>query len=364
MNCKPSSLEVDAVLRRVSGPPRDRLKQWSAGALLALWGPGCLAQATSPPQVPLERELHVVATIEATQTWEKNDPEYPGRQWSTGRATQRFEMRTRLRSDGRIEVRNLLDPHLETRLEAKTIHLARQAKKYFEEAGKPFKLPQTPEERSRFQYEMNSRLLACNAEPTCYSDTQLYYAAMMAAIDHPEALEEDTEPGRYQYFLPYKGCPEYSRVTLSMSIEGVRYNKDADDFVPFKELHSGDTVDAFDGLALCKHFAAVIDLQDPKNPMYQETIFVPRPVGVTEYTESGHTSRTREPQPVITAVIDWMNGQLRHAPAQGTRTASLPLALPLNQNATWLGLWTGTAKVSMQWTFDEVPSSPVPQKKN
>jgi hypothetical protein len=318
------------------------------------------APAPARPPAPLERELHVVATIDAIQNWKKNDPEHPGDQWSKGKATQRFEMRTRLRSDGRIEVRNILDLDLQTRMEAKTIHLARQAKKYFEASGQPFKLPHTPEEIAQFQREMNGRLLACNAEATCYTDTQMQYAAITAAIDNPQVLEDDDEPGRYLYFLPYKGCPEYSRVTLNMSVEGVRFNKDVKEFIPFKELHSADTLNADDGLALCRHFAGVIDTQDPQNPMFQETIFVPRPVGITEHTENDHTSRAEEPQPVITAVIDWMNMQLRHAPAQGTKTVELPLPLPLNQNATWLGLWTGTAKVTMEWSFTDVPVSAAP----
>lgn len=350
MDCKPSKPIVSRLV-----PTNERLAV--AGTLLVVYGIVATADA-APPAAPLERELHVVATIEATQEWKKNDPKYPGDQWSKGRATQRFEITTRLQSDGRIEVRNLLDPDLTARLEAKTIHLARQAKKYFESSGKPFKLPQTPEERSRFQYEMNSRLLACNAEPTCYADAQLEYAAMMAAMDNPEALEDDTVPGRYQYFLPYRGCPEQASVTLNMSVEGVRYNKDVDEFIPFKETHVGDSVEEPDGLALCRHFTAVLDTQDAKTPMFQETIFIPRPVGITTWTENGHTATKKEPQPVITAVYDWMNEQLRHAPAEGTRTATLPLPLPLNQNATWLGLWTGSAKVTMQWSFRDVGPAP------
>lgn len=306
---------------------------------------------------PIERELRIVIDVDAVQDWKKNDPKYPGDQWSKGRGTHHIELTTRLRADRKLEVRNLLDPDLATRLEAKTIHLARQAKRQMEKSGKPFKLPQTPEEIARFQQEMNTRLLACNAEPNCYYDTQFEYAALTAAIQNPEALEEDAEPGRYLYFMAYDGCPEHSRVTVDMTIEGIRYNKDVDEFIPFKERHTADSVDESDGRSLCKHLLAVVDTQDPAKPMYQETVFIPRPVGMTEYTENGHTSREKQPQPIITAVYDWANAQLRHAPAEGVLTTSLPLPLPLNQNATWLGLWTGTAKVTMRWSFKEVPTA-------
>lgn len=311
---------------------------------------------------PIERELHVVATVEATQEWKKNDPKYPGDQWSKGSTTQRYEITTRLRSDGKLEVRNLLDPDLKVRLEAKTIQLARQAKKQLEESGKPFKLPSTPEERAAFTRQMNAEVMACNGEAVCSYEKQMQYAALMAAIDYPEALEEDTEPGRYQYFLPFKGCPQKSRVTLSMSIEGVRYNKDSDKFIPFKERRSADTVDATLGRSMCSHLLAVIDTQDPGKPMYQETILIPRPVGVTEYTENNHTSREEQPQPMPTAVLDWMTDVLRHAKTEGTLSTTLPLVLPLNENATWLGVWTGNAKVTMQWSFREVPLTPTPAK--
>lgn len=331
--------------------------------LLAAVVPGGALHGQSPTSPttaalkPVDRELHVVATIDAVQDWKKNDPKYPGEQWSKGKATQRYEIRTRLRSDGRLEVRHLLDPNLDARLEAKTVHLARQAKKYFEREGKPFVLPKTPEERQAFMREMNGRLLACKGDPVCQFDTQLRYASLMAAIEYPEALEDDDEPGRYLYFMPYKGCSGSSRMTLQMSIEGVRYNKDSDTFVPFKETHNADTVNARDPLPLCTHFTAVIDTQDAAQPMWQETVFVPQPFGTTEYTESGHTHRREEPQPIITAALEWMNEHLRHAAAEGEASTTLPLALPLNQNATWLGLWTGTAKVHMKWSFREVRSA-------
>lgn len=314
------------------------------------------APAVVPPR-PSVRELHVVATVDATQTWKKNDPKYPGEQWSTGSAQQRYEIRTQLQSEGKLELRNLLDPDLPTRMEAKTIFLARQAKKMLEKPGQTFKLPKTEQEKAALTMRMREELSLCDGQPACRYEKELFYAAIFAAMAYPEAMEEDTEPGRYLYFLPFKGCPEYSRVTLKMAIDGVRYNKDVDKFIPFSERHSADTINADEGISLCSHFTAVIDTQDKDKPMYQETIFVPRPVGLTEYTENGHTSREQQPQPVVTAAIDWMNAHLRHASSDGKASVSLPLALPLNQNATWLGLWTGTAKVTMEWTFREVPAS-------
>lgn len=318
--------------------------------------------AAPAPLRPSERELHIVATVEAAQDWKKNDPEYPGDQWSKGTTKQRYEIRTRLRSDGRLEVRNLLDPNPTKRMEAKTIHLARQVKRQMEAEGKPFNIPRTPAEKQALSGKAMAEIVACAGDFTCNYETQTKYAAIFAAMENPEMLEEDTEPGRYLYFLPYKGCPEASRVQLTMAIDGVRYNKTADKFLPFSERRSADSVNTSDGLALCRHMLAVIDTKDPQQPMWQETIFVPRPEGITEYTESKHTAREKQPQPMPTAPLDWMTEMLRHAKPEGTLSASLPLPLALNGNQTVLGLFTGTAKVTMQWSFKEVPAAPASAK--
>jgi hypothetical protein len=63
-----------------------------------------------------------------------------------------------------------------------------------------------------------------------------------------------------------------------------------------------------------------------------------------------------------TAVTDWIGLQLAHTTTQGKLAAELPLILPLNANATWLGLWTGSAKVNLEWSFNDVAASTAPPK--
>lgn len=321
-----------------------------------------LALATLLPTAlqaaPIERQLRFVVTVDAQQSWKKNDPKYPGEQWSKATSKQRYEVATNLRSDGALEVRNLLDPDLSTRLEAKTIRLARLAKKQFEASGKPFKLPTTDAEIQALNRQMQLDVSSCKGNVTCNSDTTLRYAAIFAAIQYPEALEPDTEPGTYQYFTAFKGCPGSSRITVDMQIEGVRYNKSSDKFVKFSERRNADTVNASDGLPLCDHFTAVIDTEDKAKPMWLENVFVPRPEGITEFTENGHTSRTQEPQPMPSAVLEWLEATLKNAASSGKASVVLPLPLSLNGNSTWLGLWVGTAKVDFEWAFTPVAAAP------
>ena len=332
-------------------------RRWHAALLLAAG----LGVATQCAAASIEREFHLVVTIDATQDWKKNDPKHPGDQHSHAVSHDRWEVRTRLRSDGVLQVHNLLDPDLNERLYAKTILLAREAQAAFAREGKKIVPPRTDEEKDAFQHQMEQQIWACNGEPACDRDMNLRYAALMAAIQHPEMLEPDKEPGQYLYFLPFPNCGGESRMTVSLDIEGVRFNKDSKDFVPYSEHHRADTINASDGLQLCEHYTAVIDTEDPKkNTAYQETIFIPRPVGTTDYTENGHTSHTEEPQPIVPEVADWLGETLAYGPISGKIVKDIPIHLSLNGNSTWLGLWDGIAKTTVEWSFDEVPPAPVP----
>ncbi|MDH4458211.1 MAG: hypothetical protein QE272_05880 [Nevskia sp.] len=335
--------------------PRPELLRNSLQA--ALVGSACLL-AASAQAAALDRVLTVVATVDATQSWEKNDPKYPARQWSKGSTRQRYELRVPMRSDGVPQVRNLLDPNLEARLEAKTVHLARLAKKAIEASGGKLKLPTTPAEEAELGKRMQYDQMKCRGDAACNQEMQLFYAAILAATQYPDAMEDEDEPGRYLHYLPYKGCAGSSRVTLTMEIAGERWNKTVDRLVPFREVRNADSRDASDGLSLCSHFTMVFDPEDSQRPLWVENVHIPSPVGVTEFTESQHTSRATEPQPMPTAALEWITETLRHAPASGKASTTLRLPLSLNGNSTWLGLWSGTAKVSVEWSFTPV-SSPV-----
>ncbi|WP_293373278.1 hypothetical protein [Nevskia sp.] len=306
----------------------------------------------------VDYQLKLVATVDATQDWLKNDPKNPGKQWSKGSTTQRYEITTRLRTDGAKQVRNLLDPDVEARMEAKTIHLARQAKKAIEASGGRLILPKTPADEAALAKRFQNEVLACKGDAECNATLNLEYAAIYAAVAYPEAMEPDEDEGRYLYLLPYKGCPGKSRVQLTMNIAGERYNKTVDRLVAFEEKRTADSIDASDGRSLCSHFTVVLDPDDAKRPLWIENVHVPSPVGVTEFIESKHTSRATEPQPMPTAALEWITETLRHAPASGKASATLPLPLSLNGNSTWLGLWTGSVKVTLDWSFLPVPSAP------
>lgn len=323
----------------------------------AVMGAAVSAPADQAELTPLIYTLTIDANLDAKQDWEKNDPQYPGRQWSRATGKQRYHLQFEMRSDGRLEVRNLLHHDLDTRLEAKIIHMARSVARRMRAEGKEVTLPETEAEKAAISQDLYREIRACGGDAACINTANLEYAALFAAIEYPEAMEEDTVPGQYQYFLPFKGCKESSRVQMALAIDGERYNKDVNRLVEFSERRSADTRDASDGIPLCDHFAIVVDTQDAEQGLYVENVFVPSPVGVTTYTERGRTTSEEQSQPMPPAMLDWMTATLRQAPLSGTRKAVLPLSMSLNGNSTWLGLWTGEAQVEMTWSFKESSSN-------
>jgi hypothetical protein len=213
-----------------------------------------------------------------------------------------------------------------------------------------------PSDEERFAQQMYQLYQQCGVDQACTAEMQMLHAAVVAAQQYPEALEEENIPGQYRYFEAYSGCPGASRVQLELDIEGERYNKSAKKIVAFKEHREADTVNPDEGKPLCMFFTAVIDTKAEEKSFYLENVHVPRPFGETTFTERGHTERKTESQPMPPAVLDWMTATLRHAEPSGTVEATLPLYMSLNGNSTWLGIWKGEARVTMDWSFDEVPA--------
>ena len=322
--------------------------------------PAAAPPAAKPkPPVPVDYRFEATVTVDAVQNWTKNDPKHPGEQFSKATTQQRWEVVTTLHSDGVLEVRDLLDADLDTRLEAKVIHLARRAKQAIEARGGKLVLPTTPEEKLAMDRRFQVDIQKCNGVASCTGALNLEYAAVYAALEYPEALEEDENiPGQYLYLEPFKGCPSHSHIQLTMAIDGKRWNKDVDKFVDFSERRSADTVDTVsEGLSLCSHYLIVIDTQDPKRGMRVENVFFPSTVGVTEYTERGRTQKTTESQPMPGAVMEWVDATLRQAPLSGKASADLPLSISLNGVSIWLGLWSGTAKTTLEWRLVPVPAA-------
>lgn len=331
------------------------MKNFNLDALRAVAAAGVCLYAALPAgaAADLVRQLQYTVTVDAQQTWKNPDHG----QWSKATSRQRYEMSTQFKSDGKLEVRNFNDLDLNARLEAKVIFLARRAKQQLERSGKSIKIPKTEEEKSELSNGMQEEMYKCNGDQACTSNVMSRYTAIFAAMQYPEAMQDDTVPGTFLYFLPFPGCADKAHVTIEMQIDGQRWNKTSDRLVPFSERHSADSTSTSDDkLPLCQHMNAVLDTADKVKSLYLDNVWVPTPTGTTSYTESGEARPAKqERQPMPTEVLDWMASVLRHAPPNGSAHANIALPLPLNANATTLGLWQGVAKVDFQWSFTEQP---------
>ncbi len=306
----------------------------------------------------LERELQVVVEFDAEQSWVSETEEF-GKQFYDATSSQRYELRTRLQADSQLQTLNLLDPDQEKRLKAKTIHLARQARKKLAAAGKPVAIPQTPAEKTALTQQMQEEQYVCQGDPECRRDTMLFYAAIFAAIEYPEAAQAPAGGGRYLYYEPGPACSSYARVTMQLSIQGEHYNKGEKEVVPFTEERSADVENPDDDIALCKRYLAVIDTDDKAEPLYVENFYLPSAQGETVITELGNTREKTERQPMPGDVLAWVTQQLKHADTSGEASARVRLLQPLNGISEQSGAIMGHADVKMRWEFSDAKADTV-----
>jgi len=300
----------------------------------------------------LERELFVVVEFDAEQSWVSETEEF-GSQHYEATSKQRYELRTHLQADSQLQALNLLDLDQKKRLKAKTIHLARQAKKKLAAAGKSVKIPQTPAEQQALTRQMQKEQYACDSDAVCRRNTIELYAAVFAAIEYADELEKPAGPGRYYYYEPYPSCEDYSRVAMQLSISGEHWNKGEKEVVPFTEERTADTENPSDDVPLCQRYLAVIDTKNEAKPLYVENFYLPSAVGDTVHTELGHTMTKSERQPMPTDVLGWVTQQLRHATKSGEASAVVKLLQPLSGISKQTGTIKGQANVTMQWRFSE-----------
>lgn len=296
------------------------------------------------------RALHIVVEFDAQQTWQSDTKEY-GKEHSEATTHQRYELTTHLRSDNIPHSRNLLDRDLKTRLKAKTIHLASQAKRRLAAAGKPINIPHTEAEKSALAQRMQEDQFACHGDEVCRRGVMELYTALFAAAQYPNAGKKDTGKVNFLYFEPFSKCSNMTRVTMQMSIKGRHYNKGKHEVVPFTEQRSADSENTPEDVPLCEHYLAVIDTQDVAQPMYLENVYLPSAIGETVHTELGNTQRATESQPMNADVLGWVTQQLRHAPASGSVQGTVKLDTPLSGISEDSGGSEGTAQVKLTWSF-------------
>lgn len=304
----------------------------------------------------LERELRLTLQVDGQQTW-KNEL-----QWSRGRTTQRYELSTRLRSDGRRFADNLLDPELQRRLDIKQQYLALRGLEKLR-ARHGGHLPDAAALAADGTSDAEARAcMAHDGDEDCATALAERVAALTAlrqnSIADLEAfLDEARQPdGRYLYFFGFEGCPGRIRVRISGHQEGMRaFDRHKKNLVPVSfDMQADGEGTAAEQRSLCRRYVATLDTQS--GDFFLENAYVPSAMGRIVRTVDGTATSGEGSLPLATQALDWMSERLRRTRASGSDEQVFRFTRPLDGDATVLGDFDGTLKARLQWSFE--PAAP------
>lgn len=326
-------MQMPAWTRR--SPPRS-LASLAAALLYVMAGSGPALAA------PVDRQLEIKISVSGNQDWRN------ALEWSKGSTRQRYEFTTALRSDGRLEGANLLDPDTETRFAIKTEYLRREGVRKLQAAGID---PKSPDLMKDLSAKVQMASFTCKGDPVCVANSRIKFAEMMAAAVEPDnSVLFEGEP-RYQFFFGYPGCTNTIRAANQYEARGETANgREKDKVSPFALSWSGDWAGSeLHRQSLCTYFTVVLDTKEQK--IYVENVHIPEARGKVTRTEFGRT-QTEEGELLMPAPLQgWVNETLRHTRLSGESKTVLPLTLPLDGNSTVLGDFTGELSVQLEWAF-------------
>lgn len=297
---------------------------------------------------PMDRQLRIVITLDGAQDW-RNEL-----QWYKASTQQRYELTTTLRSDGKLEGANLLDPDTTRRLAIKTEYLRRKGVAMLKANGFD---PASPTLMSDLSSRAQKDNFNCKGDTVCLSQTGARYAALMAAAVEPDNSGIFAGEPRYLFFSDFPGCPNQLRAVNRIQAQGeTAYGRKKDKLHPFSLDMKGDFAGSEqDRNALCTYFVAVVDTQEQK--LYVENVYIPSARGTVTRTEFGKTETREADIPVAEPLQGWVNQTLRMNALSGSAKAVLPLTQPLDGNATILGNFTGEGRATLEWSWTPAPAA-------
>lgn len=318
--------------------------------LLPLLGTVLMLTAPAGRAAEIDRQLSVTISVDGQQTW-KADPE-----GSRGSTTQSYQFVTVLRSSGRLEAVNYLDPDMDRRMRIKLAYMKREGMAGTQRA------PVTQAEKQALATNLLTEKLKCKGDILCTNKVNQKYALILATEEaggESEAPDDILEgEGRYLIFFPFDGCPSRIVSKYTAHVEGIiardRERKKLRPFVLQRDANSAGS--ALDQRALCSHYTATIDTKEQK--MYWDNLYIPAAIGVAVLKDGEVTQRTEQEFPVPGAVMDWVFSTLRYAPFSGSASTTLPLPEPIDGDWGVPGKIDGSVKVNLKWAFTEAGAAP------
>jgi hypothetical protein len=325
-------------------------------AVAALLGLGVVTGAHAGD---VERQLEISITVDGQQTWRN------GVQWSKATTVQRYDLSTRLRSDGKLQGANMLDLDMNRRIAIKQEYLRRKGLEEARRAdgGAP-PIPRTDEEKRQVSAQAQQELYNCKGDPDCMSSVVRRYSAIFAAAA-PDGTPAGAEaaaalldqPGRYLFFFGYDGCPNRIHATYQAHVEGEEaFDRARKNLVPFTLQRDADVAgDLADNKSLCWRYTAVVDTQNQQ--LFLDNVYLPSPRGSSVRTVRNSPQRSEEDLPPLAEALSWSSQTLRQAAESGAASATLNMGQPLDGNSTVGGSFEGPAKLTLKWSFLPVASS-------
>ena len=288
------------------------------------------------------RTLDIRIKIQGHQEW-RNGP-----QWARTATRQRYEFQTTLRSTGKLEGANLLDPDPQRRIALKAEYLRRSGVAQIHAAGFD---PAAADVEAQLSQRMDEESQACGPDPDCIIRVSTKFAPLLAAAGLPDNSRMFEGAPRYLFFFGYPACPNRVRAIAELHLKGeaTRTGK-KDQLKPFVIEVSGDSSGtAQEQASLCELFTAVLDTQT--NRLQVENVYLPAARGIGTRTQYGTTFTRQQEVPVPPPLQGWVNQQMRSAATQGSAQSTLLLNLPLDGDSSVLGTWSGAADASLSWRF-------------
>lgn len=298
----------------------------------------------------VERELSIQLVVEGNQSWRN------ALQWSKSTTRQRYELTTRLRSDGRLYAENLLDPDMEKRVRIKGEYYTYQGLLQLkrENSGR---LPVAGALSTEISAESLKSNPGCIPGVDCPGASPERFTAIAALQDNASAeLEKfmksyETPGGHWLYFMGYAGCPNRLQLSYQAHFAGEQaFDHDKKRLQPFAMDWTAESQGtAEEQKSLCQRY--VITLNTATGEMNIENAFIPSPHGISARKTGSGIDRRDADLPPPYEVMRWTDELLHKARETGSQNATLKLTHSLDGNASVLGLFDGAAKVSLVWSF-------------
>ncbi|TJY61026.1 hypothetical protein E4T66_10340 [Sinimarinibacterium sp. CAU 1509] len=270
-----------------------------------------------------------------------------------------YKVVTHVKSDGEAVNYNPLDPNAAQQQMAKAAAVQRRVNAV---RGAP--APERPATQAEYQARQQALAeqaqrdqIACGADTACLMQLAMKYSQATASVEMPGLdvdavnLDDDAEePPRYLNYIGYESCPTQIEVRIDRRSKGAY--SDVAGMIPFTEREEATRSDSDPTFMQCFSQQTVYDLVDQKIHSYG--FRPPQARGLYLRTEPYRETRNDDSEISGTAIaMDWVNEQLRHAPASGTRSTTLTSpAQALVGTATADAKFSGKIDVTLSWKFD------------